>query len=85
MRKVSKDIALSVQHPGQIVPDLEEIKTIGLDKVTQSWLKSADKLFYTWHCCESVIAVLFVLVYALGMEMFTCPWQKNPVYDFCWP
>ena len=32
------------------MPDLEEIKTAGLDKETQSWLKSADALFYTWHC-----------------------------------
>ena len=38
----------------QVVPDLEVIKTAGLDKETQSWLKSADKLFYTWHCCECV-------------------------------
>jgi hypothetical protein len=51
-------MALSVQHPGQIVPGLEEIKTIGLDEGIQSWLKSADKLFYTWHCCECVTPVL---------------------------
>ena len=54
VREVSKDIALSVQHPGQIVPDLEEIKTAGLDEDLQSWLKSAEKLFYTWHCCKCI-------------------------------
>ena len=40
---------LSVQHPGQIVPDLEEITTVGLTDELTAWLKSADHLFYTWH------------------------------------
>ena len=42
-------MALSVQHPGQIVPDLEEITTVGLTDELTAWLKSADHLFYTWH------------------------------------
>ena len=50
VRKISKDMALSVQHPGQIVPDVEEITTVGLTDGLTEWLKSATGLFYTWHC-----------------------------------
>ena len=49
VRKISPDMALSVQHPGQIVPDLEAITTVGLTDELTAWLKSADHLFYTWH------------------------------------
>ena len=50
VRKVSTDMPLSVQHPGQGVPDLEEITTVGLTDEITKWLKSATGLFYTWHC-----------------------------------
>eukprot|EP01052_Picozoa_sp_SAG31_P000545 SAG31_NODE_16_length_36206_cov_27.355728_14_plen_236_part_00 len=72
VRNVSPDMALSVQHPGQIVPDEAKVLT-GLDEQTVAWLSSATKLFYTWHCCEHAViffplaslpAVLRVVLFA---------------------